>query len=212
MTERIDHDPVPPTAIPPTRSVGVAGVPPSDAGDLALMRALLDRPLPPERLVENTSLVSAPAVREQGDTMGVLVFMLGDERLAIEADEAHRVFRATPVVRIPHRSNEVLEGIANIGGELTLVARLAAALGLAATGEATHFVVIGASAARWAFAVDRVEGVRRIERGLLLPAPATVRHAADGCTIAIATGPDGGAPIAVLDAGRVCALLARSLA
>jgi chemotaxis-related protein WspD len=176
------------------------------------MRALLDRPLPPERLVENTALVAAPAVREQGDTMGVLVFTLGDERLAIEADEAHRVFRATPVGRIPHRSNEVLEGIANIGGELTLVARLSAALGLAATCEATHFVVIGEPAARWAFAVDRVEGVRRIERGRLLPAPATVRHAADGCTIAIATDGDGGAPVAVLDARRVCALLARSLA
>lgn len=210
MTTRSDRDPHPPT--PPAAPSGVVGVPSSEAGDLARMRALLDRPLPPERLAENTALVSAPAVREQGDAMGVLVFVLGDERLAIEADEAHRVFRATPVVRVPHRSNEVLEGVANIGGELTLVARLSAALGLSASGTATHFVVIGGPSARWAFAVDRVEGVRRIERSRLLPAPATVRHAADGCTIAIATDADGGAPVAVLDAARVCALLARSLA
>jgi chemotaxis-related protein WspD len=210
MTDRAAHDPM--SQSPSATGDGALRAPPSEGADLARMRALLDRPLPPERLAENTGLVAAPAVREQGDTMGILVFVLGDERLAIEADEAHRVFRATPVGRIPHRSNEVLEGIANIGGELTLVARLAAALGLPAACGATHFVVIGASAGRWAFAVDRVEGVRRIERSRLLPAPATVRHAADGCTVAIAVERDGGAPIAVLDAGRVCALLARSLA
>lgn len=210
MTEQSDRDPPPPAS---TDLRGEALAPTSpDPGDLGRMRALLDRPLPADRLAENTALVSAPVAREQGDTIGILVFAIGDERLAIDADGAHRVFRISPVRRIPHRSNEVLEGIANIGGELTLVARLGAALGLAAAAVATHFVVIGAPASRWAFAVDRVEGVRRIERGRLLPPPATVRHAADGCTVAIVNGGEGEAPVAVLDATRVCALLARSIA
>jgi chemotaxis-related protein WspD len=204
-----DHEPTDPNPVP--RGASSAGGSDAERG-LERMRALLDRPLPPERLAENTTLVAAPAAREAGDSASLLVFGIGDELLAVEAEGMHRVFRVSPVRRIPHRSNAVLAGLANIGGELTLVADLAAALGLSPGGAATHFVVVGEPSARWAFGVDRVDGVRRVERARLLPAPATVRHAADGCTVAIAPGEDGGPPVSVLDVRRVCALLGRSLA
>lgn len=187
------------------------------------MRALLDRPIGPEELAANTALVAARPAGEAQRTRGVLLFRIGAERLGIEAESAHRVVRSSPVRRVPHRSNAVFEGLANIAGELTPVASLAAALGLEALGvegggvegggARTHFVVIGPPAARWGFAVDSVEGVRSIDAARTLPAPATVRHAADGCTkfLAAVGEPGRESTVAVLDAERVAALFARRL-
>lgn len=183
---------------------------------LAQMRALLDRALPAEDLRTNTELVASRGEARGSEMRSVLVFEIGEERLGIDADEAHRVVQRSTVRRVPHRTNEVFAGIANIGGELTLVATAASALGVPAGGVQTHFVVIGAQGSRWAFAVDRVEGVRRIDASATLPPPATVRHAADGCTKYLADIPpiDGGAHaiVSVLDGARLAALFARSIA
>jgi chemotaxis signal transduction protein len=183
---------------------------------LVQMRALLDRPLPAEDLRANTELVSTRSEARRTEMQSVLVFDLGEERLGIEADESHRVVPCSAVRRVPHRTNAVFPGIANIGGELTLVAHAGSALGVPQGARQTHFVVVGAQGARWAFAVDRVEGVRRIDRANTLPPPTTVRHAADGCTkyLAEIAATDGraGALVSVLDAERLSAVFARSLA
>lgn len=183
---------------------------------LVQMRALLDRPLPAEDLEANTELVSLRAEARRAEMQSILVFELGEERLGLEADESHRVVPCSAVRRVPHRTNAVFAGIANIGGELTLVAHAGSALGVQQGGAQTHFVVVGAQGARWAFAVDRVEGVRRIDRASTLPPPTTVRHAADGCTkyLAEITPREGGAGslVGVLDAARLAAVFARSLA
>jgi chemotaxis signal transduction protein len=180
------------------------------------MRALLDRPLSAQELAANTSAVAARAEARMGRTRSVLAFTVGGERLALEAEDAARVVPLSPVRRVPHRTNAVFAGLANIGGELTLIARAGEALGIAAGATQTHFIVIGRPGERWAFAVDSVEGVRRVEESRTLPPPATIRHAADGCTkylapIASRTGAD--APlVSVLDVARLSALFARSLA
>ena len=170
---------------------------------IARMRALLDRPLSEADLRANTELVAAQAEARRTRMESVLVFEIGDERLGIAAEESHRVVPSSVVRRVPHRTNEVFAGIANIGGELTLVAHAGSAFGIAA-------------GARWAFAVDRVEGVRRMDADAALPPPATVRHACDGCTRAIAEiAPLDGranALVGLLDTARVAALFARSLA
>ena len=183
---------------------------------LAQMRALLDRALPEEDLRANTELVASRGESRRTQMRSVLVFDIGEERLGIDAEESHRVVPCSPVRRVPHRTNEVFAGIANIGGELTLVAAAGAALGVPAGDRQTHFVVVGQQGSRWAFAVDRVEGVRRIDAAATLPPPATVRHAADGCTKYLADIPplDGRAHaiVSVLDGARLAALFARSLA
>lgn len=222
---------------------------------IARMRMLLDRPLTAEDLRANTALVAARVEGDSGALRSILVFRVGAERLALDATSAHRVVPRTGVRRIPHRTNEVLAGVASVGGELTLVARIEAALGIAAAGaralppassaiaraapfEAAgaastvgRFIVIGDAASRWAFAVDLVEGVCRVPESSLLPPPATVRHAADGCTAHLvpiagdvfgrAAGGDTPSPetaadvaplASLLDARRLAALFARSLA
>ena len=145
------------------------------------MRALQNRPLPADQLQANTELVALRAAASVGKTKSLLVFRVGNERLALEAHHAHRVVPISALRRVPHRTNEVFAGIANILGELTVVARVGAALGVAAGASQTHFIVIGNAADRWAFAADAVEGVRRIDESALLEPPTTVRHAIDGC-------------------------------
>lgn len=183
---------------------------------LAQMRALLDRALPEEDLRANTDLIAARGESGAARMRSVLVFDIGEERLGIDAEDSHRVVPCSTVRRVPHRTNEVFAGVANIGGELTLVATAGSALGVVAAAQQTHFVVIGQQGARWAFAVDRVEGVRRIDASATLPPPATVRHAADGCTKCLAEIPpmDGRANgiVSILDSARLAALFARSLA
>lgn len=181
---------------------------------LARMRVLLDRPLPSDELARNTDLVSAPGEAKSGRMRSVLVFRLGSERLALDADATHRVVPTSPVRRVPHRTNAVFAGLANVAGELTPVASVGAALGIAPGAVQSHFIVIGAAGARWAFAADLVEGVRRIDETRVVAAPTTVRHAADGCTRCLVPVADGSDEqlVAVLDAGRLSALFARSLA
>jgi chemotaxis signal transduction protein len=187
-----------------------------ERGGIERMRALLDRPLSAAELAANTRAVPVRTEARGGRTRSVLAFTVGEERLALEAEDAARVVPLSPVRRVPHRTNAVFAGLANIGGELTLVARAGEALGVAAGASQTHFIVIGRPGERWAFAVDSVEGVRRVEESRTLPPPATIRHAADGCTqylapIAARTGSD--APlVSVLDVARLSALFARSLA
>jgi chemotaxis-related protein WspD len=185
---------------------------------LARMRRLLDRPLSQRDLEENTRLVAQRVDESRGTDQGVssiLVFRVGAERLALDAEATHRVVPVSPVRRVPHRSNETFAGVANIGGELLLVARLGPALGLSAQEKSSHFIVIGGVGARWAFAADVVEGVRRVRRAELVPPPATVRHAIDGCAQSVYREPNserGHSILTVLDSAKVCALFARSIA
>ncbi len=188
---------------------------------LARMRTLLDRPLSRSEIDANTALVAAPLESRTGAVRSILVFTVGGERLAVEACDAHRVVELSSVRRIPHRINEVFAGIANIGGELTLVARIDAALGIRSTAPTTQFVVVGEASNRWAFAVERIEGVRRIEDARMLAPPTTLRHAFDGCTIALielapATSDVSAltqpALVSILDESRLATLFARSLA
>lgn len=189
-----------------------------EGAGIARMRALLDRPLPQDEIAGNTAAISARATASGGASRSLLVFAVGGERMAIEADAVHRVVPFTSVRRVPHRTNRVFRGIANIAGELTLVASLADAVGSAHDAAPTHFIVTGPAAARWAFPVDAVEGVRRFEERSVIEAPATVRHARDGCSLYLVAETEvSGEPgvrstIAVLDPDRLASLFAGSLA
>jgi chemotaxis signal transduction protein len=179
------------------------------------MRTLLARPLSTREIRTNTELVAAPGETAAARMRSIVVFAVGAEHFALEADATHRVVPASVVRRVPHRSNAVFAGIANVAGELTPVGRIGAALGVPAGASQSHFVVIGAVRARWAFAADRVDGVRRVDAARCIDPPATIRHAADGCTryLAPVSFDDGDERlVAVLDAARVATLLARSLA
>ena len=167
--------------IPSETTIATTSLARSTDASLERMRALQNRPLPTEQLVANTELVAMRTASREGSTRSILVFRVGAERFALDALAAHRVVPVSVVRRVPHRTNNVIAGVANIHGELTLVARIGAALGVAADSAQSHFVVMGTATARWAFAADSIEGVRRVDESALLAPPTTVRHAIDGC-------------------------------
>jgi chemotaxis-related protein WspD len=184
-----------------------------DAARAERVRSLLARPLPEAELDENTHAVAAASPAEVRATATLLVFALCGETLAFDTRFAARVVPVSAVRRIPHRSGEVLAGIANVGGELLPIARLERMLGLAGEpvdGPDRRMVTVGGEGRRWAFAVDRVHGVHRRDESTFLPPPTTVTRAVDGCTIALVPEPDG-RRIALLDAGRLASGLERSL-
>jgi chemotaxis-related protein WspD len=107
------------------------------------------------------------------------------------------VVEQRPIHRIPHRTNQLLLGLANIRGELDLCVSLSALLGIevGGKGDSPHdhgeqkgtvpfsapaasqgrLLVTEHAADRWVFPVDQVEGVRRVPANVLENLPQTVQ-------------------------------------
>ena len=64
---------------------------PAEPTNIERTRALLRRPLSPLDLAENTRAVAARGDVRSGPSRSLLVFVLGGERLGLEADDAGRV-------------------------------------------------------------------------------------------------------------------------
>ena len=143
-------------------------------------RRFLDAPSPPGYLDEWTERLARPADEEPADLVGLLIFRLADEWLALPLSALAEVTAAKPVHRIPHRAG-YLAGLVNIRGELTLCAHLWKVLGLPApgSGQAKRMLVVRRESERWVFAVDSIEQVHRLPLADVGLPPATVGRAAN---------------------------------
>jgi chemotaxis-related protein WspD len=127
--------------------------------------SLFDRPMPPGyrdelRLLE-AQTASGPAHR--GGT--ILLFQLGDLRLALPTHVASAVAPVLHIARIPHRSGTVLLGVAAFRGEILPCCSLERILDLPPSDEDTaaagRTLSLEESAGRrWAVPIDGVLGVR----------------------------------------------------
>ncbi len=142
-------------------------------------RRFLDAPSPPGYLDEWTQRLAQPADEEVADLVGLLIFRLADEWLALPLSALAEVTAAKPVHRIPHRAG-TLAGLVNIRGELTLCAHLWKVLGLPApeAARAERMLVVRRESERWVFAVDSIEQVHRLPLAAIGQPPATVGRAA----------------------------------
>jgi chemotaxis-related protein WspD len=179
------------------------------------LRMLLQRPIPSEDLAENTRMVAAlPDQRDRLST-SLLLVMLGDERLALDVAFARRVVSMRIVHRVPHRSGDVLQGIANVNGELLPVARLDRLLGIVeghrVDAALRRMVVVGERERPWIVAVDRVDGIVRFDASTFLAPPPTVSRALDGVTDALIRLEEG-TLAARLDSGKLTRGLERCFA
>jgi len=192
--------------------------PRSARSGLDAMGRLLDRALSAEDLALQTREVAASVEPEQGDLASVLVVEVGGERFGLPGSLVRRVVPPAAVHRIPHRSNSVLRGLCNLGGQLLLTGSLEALMELApASGSAAatrRMLILADPAGAWAVEVDRVHGVVMVERTQFRDPPATVRAARDRFSDRLFPDPSatGGDRIALLDAERLLQGLARSLA
>ncbi|MGA0173388.1 MAG: chemotaxis protein CheW [Phycisphaerales bacterium] len=187
-------------------------------------RRLLERPLGPEELAAQTREVARVLEEDACERTSILVVECGGERIGLPGSLVRRVSGPSPVHRVPHRTNAVLKGIVNLGGQLSLVGDLVALLELPKAATATgpgpgrdrRMLLIGETPEQWVVEVDRVLGVLRIESTRLESPPVTIRAARDHHSehlVDLREGEAAGGPgrIAVLGSDKLLAGLRRSL-
>jgi len=172
-------------------------------------RRLFERQAPPQYLDEWTRRIAEPDTASVIESKSVIVFRIAGEWLALETRDVVEVVEMRPIHRVPHRSNKLLLGLVNVRGELHLCASLRELLGVEDIGEAAQdtslsqpgargegtvgvsqpaetftakerLVVVERDGSRWAFPVDEVEGVHRIETRAFEELPHTVAKG-EGC-------------------------------
>ncbi|CAM2163715.1 chemotaxis-related protein WspD [Paraburkholderia sacchari] len=152
---------------------------------------MLDRPAQRASLATEAGdghLTQSTAQTGAARREGSLVFRVGAEWLALSAQALRYVGESRPIHSLPHRRSPAVLGVVNVRGVLTLAASLAELLRIDATAGAAANPATAAATPRllvaeWdgettAFPVDEVEGVAYFGAGDLLPAPATLAHAA----------------------------------
>ncbi|MCY2950396.1 MAG: chemotaxis protein CheW [Planctomycetota bacterium] len=170
---------------------------------------LLEREATPDYLDEWTRRVAEVDATAAAETLSLLIFRIGDEWLAIDARCVIEVVEPHRIHGVPHRTDRLLLGLANIRGELQLCISLHELLGIdpsdgavprgAGCQPASTWMLGSASSAgprerllvaeqnqnRWAFPVDEVEGVQRIPTGAMKNLPHTVEKSPRFCSQAV---------------------------
>lgn len=186
---------------------------PAEVGHAGAVLRLLDKPVSVDDLAAGARSAAQPAHAGVRGSVGVLLFRLDEETLALPAASLRR---STPYTRprpIPHRTSGILRGLCNIRGELVLCVDLRRLLGLPsragpadpppAESDPRRMIVIGSADAPWVFEADALVGVERIDPGAVLPPPVTVEHAM-GAFVAGLIDVEG-TRATLLDADRVLA-------
>ena len=137
--------------------------------------SLFDRPLPPGYRDELQTLVAAPAAGITRRTGSILLFKLGELRLALPTRVASAVAPVLHIARIPHRSGTVLLGVAAFRGEIMPCCSLARILDIPQTQQrssdednsiptesstARTLILEESTGRHWAVPIDGVLGVR----------------------------------------------------
>jgi len=140
--------------------------------------SLFDRPLPEGYRDELRTMLAEPPTAAPSRAGSILLFQLGELRLALPTRYASAVAPVLHIARIPHRSGTVLLGLAAFRGEilpccsLSRILDLPQSAGQTEAANARTLILEEAPGRCWAVPIDGVLGVR-ISRGepADLPAP-----------------------------------------
>jgi chemotaxis-related protein WspD len=128
-------------------------------------RELLNREPPLEYLQEWSERLARPKEDQQTDLLSVVIFRLISSYFALDTRCFREVTEPAAVHRVPHRANKILKGIVNIRGEVHLCVSLTDLLGFEhQRSSGNRLIVIEKAGDRWAFPVDQVCGIYRIDR------------------------------------------------
>jgi len=128
--------------------------------------SLFDRPMPPGYRDELRELEAESAVGAAHRGGTILLFQLGDLKLALPTRVASAVAPVLHIARIPHRSGTVLLGLAAFRGEILPCCSLNRILDLPQAAEPTQsaaartLILEESAGRRWAVPIDGVLGVR----------------------------------------------------
>ena len=126
---------------------------------------LFQRALPAEYRAELGAMVAEAPAAGRRATASLLLFRVGDVRLAIATRLAWAIAPVLRVARVPHRSGTVLIGLAAFRGEILPCCSLARLLDLDLAGgvSARTLILEESPGRRWAVPVDAALGVRVVE-------------------------------------------------
>ncbi len=130
--------------------------------------SLFDRPIPSAYRDELQILMASDPPRPTPRMGSMLLFQLGQLRLALPAKVASAVSPVLHIARIPHRSGTVLLGLVAFRGEILPCFSLARLLDVTqtATGVARMLILQEPSGRLWAVPIDAVLGIRVISEHL----------------------------------------------
>ena len=158
---------------------------------------LLEREATPDYLDEWTRRLAEVDATAAAETLALLIFRIGNEWLAMDARCVIEVVEPHQIHGVPHRTDRLLLGLANIRGELQLCVSLHELLGIDPSDEAAphgsassarprhRLLVAEQNQNRWAFPVDEVEGVQRIPSGEMKNLPHTLEKSPRFCSQAV---------------------------
>jgi chemotaxis-related protein WspD len=123
--------------------------------------SLFERPVPPGYRDELAELAAVEPAKPRARTGSVLLFQLGELRLALPARVATAVAPVLHIARIPHRSGTVLLGVVAFRGEILPCCSLARLLDLPSieSSAARTLILEESPGRRWAAPIDAVLGV-----------------------------------------------------
>ena len=128
--------------------------------------SIFDRPMPPGYRDDLRRLEAETTSVDGLRTGSILLFHLGDLRLAVPTRIASAVAPVLHIARIPHRSGTVLLGLAAFRGEILPCCSLSRILDLPHATEQTEsatartLILEESATRRWAVPIDGVLGVR----------------------------------------------------
>ena len=169
-------------------------------------RSLWELEAPPEYLQEWTDILSESSTQQtevgEGtlvratDTLSVIIFRLGNERLALPVNILQEVTPLYTIHTVPHRRNSVFLGLINIRGETLLCISIRDLLGLEPVTESVdlsnsinpqRMIVAGKNENKWVFPVDEVHGTYRFHLNEFKDAPVVISKASEAYTKGVVT-------------------------
>ncbi len=166
-------------------------------------RSLLEREAPPEYVKEWTEVLAKTpsdhslaqtngAIVVAGETISVMIFLLGGEWLALPVRLLQEVTEPCVIHTLPHRNNELFMGLVNIRGEILICVSLSHLLDLenhanssdraSSIPAAKRMIVMASGDNRWVFIVDEVCGLHRFPLRELENTPVVISKASETYT------------------------------
>ena len=152
---------------------------------VAAGRDLLNREFPPGYIDEWTDIVAQKPETKDSQSVSVVIFRLGREWLALPSKLFKEIVATRTIHKIPHRSDDVLLGVANLHGQLRLCFSLKAFIGIPDSAEedndaksSAKLLVVQKDGECWVFPVDAIAGVYHCGMDAARNVPATLTKAA----------------------------------
>lgn len=188
--------------------------PPDNLNEIKIgLTQLLARPIKPASLAFNTTALAQTREQSLREEDTILLFRIGGERFALPAKSVLNVFPITKVRKVPHRTRPPFRGLCCYEGAILLTGLLHVVLDMpvdkTANAKLRRMIVIGSEEASWAFEVDAVDSIRKVDPSQFRNAPSTIPKNAASCTNCIIPLDDGDAVL--LDPGAIQSIMERSI-